>query len=119
VAVQDLGLACCTLEVEAAVQAGFLRVDDDDSAPAQTVILISGTVTEALAPAIERAIGAVLGRVAVLSVGACANTGGPYWDADTVVKGVDSLVPVARYVPGCPPRPEALVAAIAAQAERP
>lgn len=116
VAVQDLGLACCTLEVEAAVHAGFLRVEEDDSPPNHTVVLVSGTITKALAPAVTNAIAAVPGRVAVLSVGACSNTGGPYWDSPSVVTGVDSLVTVARYVPGCPPRPEALVAAIAEQA---
>lgn len=118
VAIQDLGLACCTLEVEAAVHAGLLSLEDVDIPPAVTVVLVSGTVTQALAPAVERAISAIPGTVAVVSVGACANTGGPYWDAATVVKGVDSRVSVSRYVPGCPPRPEALVAAIAEQAGR-
>jgi len=48
----------------------------------------------------------------VLALGACATSGGPYWDSYAVVAGIDSVVPVASYVPGCPPRPEALVAAI-------
>ena len=85
-----------------------------EAATLTTVLLVSGTVTYALAPAVrgawERA--AAEGPVRVLAFGACATGGGPYWDAPTVVPGVDSLIPVERYVPGCPPGPDALVAAL-------
>jgi NADH-quinone oxidoreductase subunit B len=118
VAIQDLGLACCVLEVEAAVHAGLLRPDAEDAPPARTVLLVSGTVTKVLAPAVTRAIAEAAGQVTVISVGACASTGGPYWDAPSVLAGVDEVVSVGCYVPGCPPRPEALVAAIVASSGR-
>jgi NADH-quinone oxidoreductase subunit B len=114
VVLQNLGLACCTLEVEAAVHSGLLVAGGDGGEPASgTILLVSGTVTAALAPAVAAALARLPGPVSVLAVGACATSGGPYWDAPTVVAGVDRLVPVDAYVPGCPPRPEALVAAIA------
>jgi NADH-quinone oxidoreductase subunit B len=111
VVLSHLGLACCSLEVDAAVQRGLL-VGDDSPGAAHTVLILAGTVTQALAPAVLHSYEQLAGRVSVLALGACACTGGPYWDAPTVVAGADRLVPVDRYVPGCPPRPEALVAAV-------
>jgi NADH-quinone oxidoreductase subunit B len=115
VLVTDLGLACCAMEVESAVRLGLLLPDGDGPVD-RTVLLVSGTVTEALAPAVRSAHDELDGPVRVLSFGSCASTGGPYWDAPTVVAGVDRVVPVSRYVPGCPPRPEALAAALLAEA---
>jgi len=107
------GLACCSLEVEAAAASGLLITDDSDAGdvPATTVLIVAGTVTEALEPALEglHAELAARGPVQVMSFGACATSGGPYWDAPTVSTGIRSL-PVHSYVPGCPPRPEALIA---------
>ncbi len=111
----NLGLACCSLEVDAAVIRGLLVPESGHPEAACTVLLVSGTVTRALAPAVRRAFEACAGPVAVVSFGACATSGGPYWDAP-MVEAVDRLVPVAEYVPGCPPRPEALVAGILAAA---
>jgi NADH-quinone oxidoreductase subunit B len=110
VLVAELGLACCALEVESAIRLGLL-VPDAGGAVDRTVLLVSGTVTEPLVPLV-RAVVAASPEASVLAFGACASTGGPYWDAPTVVNGVDRLVAVDRYVPGCPPRPEALIAAL-------
>jgi NADH-quinone oxidoreductase subunit B len=119
VLVLDVGLACCALEVGAAITSGLLVLDDPDSVdPAGTtwLLLISGTVTDALAPAVLRAWESLPQPRRAMSFGACANTGGPYWDAPTVTKGVDQLIEVSVYVPGCPPRPEALIAGLRALA---
>lgn len=112
VLVANLGLACCALEVDAAIQRGMLVPDDATAPPRHSVLLVSGTVTNALAPAVLQAHESLSGPVSVVSFGACANSGGPYWDAPTVTNGVDQLIPVSVYVPGCPPRPEALVAGL-------
>lgn len=118
VKVSSLGLACCAMEIESAVRLGLLLHEEDgdvvgDAVPvAHTILVVSGTVTDALVPAVRDVIAHTPGPVSVVSFGACASTGGPYWDAPTVTKGIDQIVPVSAYVPGCPPRPEALVAGL-------
>ena len=78
--------------------------------------MISGTVTDQLAPAVAAVVDAVaervLARPTVIALGACASSGGPYWDSYAVTKGIDQLVPVDVYVPGCPPTPAALLAVL-------
>ena len=88
-----------------------------DGAPgARVAVVVSGTVTDRLAPAVAAIVDACaergLQRPAVISFGACASSGGPYWDSYAVTKGVDQLVEVDLFVPGCPPPPEALAAAL-------
>ena len=111
VEVLDIGLACCSLEIGAAVTAGLLEPAESDQAQA-SVLLVSGTVTDAMAPAVLAAWTALPEPKRAVSFGACANTGGPYWDAPTVLKGIDQVIPIEVYVPGCPPRPEALIAGL-------
>jgi NADH-quinone oxidoreductase subunit B len=112
VEVAHLALACCSLEVDSAVAGGRLRSAEPQDPPAvHRALLVSGTVTQALAPAVEQAA-QDLQATALIAFGVCASTGGPYWDSPTVMNGIDRVLEVTRYVPGCPPRPDALVWAI-------
>ena len=116
----DLGLACCAVEFAAAV-AGHpdLLPLGDDADPGPEVMVISGTVTDKMAPAVLRHYEQLPRPRRVVSFGSCANSGGPYWDSYCVTKGVDQIVPVDVYVPGCPPRPEALLQGLATLSRRP
>ena len=115
----DAGLACCAVECAAALRhmpgAGPAGAGGE-GAPAVgaggtslNVLIVAGTVTDKLAPLVLRAYQDLPEPRRVMSFGACSNCGGPYWDSYCVTKGVDQILPVDVYVPGCPPRPEALL----------
>ena len=131
VSLVNLGLACCAVEFAAAFPPAAspdLRWHgpEFDAVPPQTgeegvrahVLVVSGTVTTAMAADLRRAYDALPEPRYVLSFGACSNSGGPYWDSYAVVQGVDRLFPVDVYVPGCPPRPQALLDGLALLRDR-
>jgi len=109
----DAGLACCAVECAAALSrdrpAGPPASAPEHPGMRANVLIVAGTVTNKLAPLVLAAYQRVPDPKFVLSFGACSNSGGPYWDSYCVTKGVDQMIPVDVYVPGCPPRPEALL----------
>ena len=114
--VLNVGLACCAVEAVLAALGDSEVPGTVPLAPADEpvdVLLVSGTVTDKLAPLVRRLYDSLPGPVTVVSFGACANSGGPYWDSYSVTPGVHHVLPVDVWVPGCPPRPEALLSALA------
>ncbi len=112
--VMNFGLACCAIEFIAASTSkhDFIRfgVIPFAHGPRQAdLLVVAGTLTDKMAPALKRVYDQMPEPKYVISFGSCSNCGGPYWDSYSVTKGVDQIVPVDVYVPGCPPRPEALL----------
>ncbi len=110
----NFGLACCAIEFIATSMGrhDFIRLGVIPFAPGPRqadLMVVSGTVSDKMAPAVRRLYEQMPEPKYVISFGACSNCGGPYWDSYCVTKGVDQIIPVDVYVPGCPPRPEALL----------
>lgn len=108
------GLACCAIEMicTAASRYDLARFGMEVLRPSprqSDLMIVSGTVTKKMIPAIVRLYNQMPEPKYVLAMGACASGGGPFKEGYNVVSGVDKYVPVDVYVPGCPPTPQALL----------
>jgi NADH-quinone oxidoreductase subunit B len=108
------GLACCAIEMIAAQASRYdmarFGMEVMRPSPRQCdVMIIAGTVTKKMLPAIVRLYNQMAEPKYVVSMGACASGGGPFKEGYNVVAGIDQYLPVDVYVPGCPPTPQALV----------
>jgi len=111
-----MGLACCSIEL---MQTGGPRADIDRfgsifrATPRQSdLMIVAGTITMKMASRLRRLYDQMPEPKYVIAMGSCANSGGPFDLSYSVLRGVDKILPVDIYLPGCPPRPEALTEAL-------
>jgi NADH-quinone oxidoreductase subunit B len=110
----QFGLACCAIEMIATTMARFdlarFGAEIFRPSPRQAdLIIVSGTVTKKMAPQVIRLYNQMAEPKYVIAMGACAISGGPFKQGYNVLKGIDRYIPVDVHIPGCPPRPEALI----------
>ena len=110
----NFGLACCAIEMIAASMARFdiARFGSEVFRPSPRqadLMIVAGTVTKKMAPQVVRLYNQMPDPKYVIAMGACAISGGPFKQGYNVLKGIDRFIPVDIHIPGCPPRPEALL----------
>lgn len=108
------GLACCAIEMIAASMARWdlarFGAEVFRPSPRQAdLMIVAGTVTKKMAPQVVRLYNQMTEPKYVIAMGACAISGGPFKQGYNVLKGIDRYLPVDVHIPGCPPRPEALL----------
>jgi NADH-quinone oxidoreductase subunit B len=110
----QFGLACCAIEMIATTMARYdlarFGAEVFRPSPRQAdLMIISGTITKKMAPQVVRLYNQMAEPKYVIAMGACAISGGPFKQGYNVLKGIDRYIPVDVHIPGCPPRPEALI----------
>ena len=113
----QFGLACCAIEMIATSMARYdlarFGAEVFRPSPRQAdLMIVAGTVTKKMAPQVVRLFNQMPEPKYVIAMGACAISGGPFKQGYNVLKGIDRFLPVDVHIPGCPPRPEALLHAI-------
>ena len=112
----QFGLACCAIEMIAAAASRWdlARFGGEVFRPSPRqadLMIVAGTVTKKMAPQVVRLYNQMPDPKYVIAMGACAISGGPFREGYNVLKGIDRYIPVDVYIPGCPPRPEAMLEA--------